>query len=446
MNRKTGVTANWIAGTATVAYASVYAWLGIVRYRSYHASCDDGLFGQTIASAFHGFSNTPESASHFAFHFSPILYAIAPLLWTTRSPIALIIVQAVAGALVVPAIYLIARQRLPALPAAGVAVVAALYPPLGGISFTEFSENAFAPAAAAWLLWALDVRRMVWAVCFALLCLSIKEDQALILATLGVLGAIYFGRRGETAWMRWCIALTIVSTMTIALYVAVVRPSSGVWYAYPALRDYYGGESPLELLAGVFTGPKLLYVLEVLAPIVGLCLLSPCMILAMPGLTECLLSRMPVAYTIGSHHAATWVPYVLVAFALGTARVWKHAPRAALIALAASFAISGYINVAASPNHWSANLAGRSPADRAVDAFIATLPSNASIASFCQVYAHLGMYPKATVYPASLTQYVVLYPARDDAQWDTRERRYIITKSAYRLLRHSDGVEVYGLR
>ncbi len=185
---------DWVPWAVASAYALVYSYLGAIRYLTYHAGCDDGLFVQSISSVFHGFHNTPEGASHFAYHFSPILYLLAPLIWIWKSALVLIITQAIAGALTVPPIYAIARRRLPPLPAALVGVIAGLYPPLGGIAFSDFSENAFAPAAAAWLIWAIDSRRMPASICFALICLSIKEDQAVVMAALGVTGAVYFYR------------------------------------------------------------------------------------------------------------------------------------------------------------------------------------------------------------------------------------------------------------
>jgi uncharacterized membrane protein len=432
----------WVPWIVAFAYATVYSWLGIARYRSYHASYDEGLFTQVISSAFSGFHSTPEGANHFAFHFSPILYAVAPLLWTFKSPIALIVVGSVACAFTIPAIYCIAARRMPAQWAVAVAFAVALYPPLGGVAFTDFTENVFAPAAAVWLLWSIDGRKMGAAWCFAILCLCIKEDQALFLAYAGVLGIVYFARRRERQWVVFAASLTVVSLVTIALYMTVVRHASGVSYGYPSIRDFYGGATPWQLVAGVFTAPKLQYVVASLLPLLGLCLLSECMLLALPGLAECLLSRVPVVYMIGQHYAATWVPYVLVAFALGVARVWKRAPRAAAALLALSLLVSLYINVEASPNDWSANLSPRSASDDALDAFIGGLPANASVTSFARVFSHLGLDPNATLYAQAPTQYVILYADRDFPDWEARERGFI-ESNHYALIERKGSVEIY---
>jgi len=186
-----------------------------------------GLFVQTIASAFRGFSNTLEGTSHFAYHFSPILYLCAPLLWVSHSALALVGVQAVATALIAPALYAIARKRTGDGSAAALACIALLYPPLQGVTFTDFHEAAFAPAAVAWLLWALDARRFGIAALLLASVLCIKEDQAPAMAFLGVAGCAYFGRRGERAGVAFCAAAVAAACAVFWGFFAVVRPLAG---------------------------------------------------------------------------------------------------------------------------------------------------------------------------------------------------------------------------
>src|SRR5580704_10167733 len=149
-----------------VVYAVALTLAGINRYAGYHSGADLGEFVQPIATLFSGFGDTPEGGSHFLHHFSPILYLCSPLLLLTHSPIALIAIQAVAGALVAPAIYLLARKHATERIALTAAFVALLYPPLVGVTFTDFHENGFAPAAIAWLIWAVDRRRWFVAAVF----------------------------------------------------------------------------------------------------------------------------------------------------------------------------------------------------------------------------------------------------------------------------------------
>ncbi len=74
-----------------------------------------------------------------------------------RSPLALVALQAIAGALVAPPIYaLVLRAANDVAAARLAALVVWLYPPLAGLIFGDFHENGFAPAAVAWTLYAFD--------------------------------------------------------------------------------------------------------------------------------------------------------------------------------------------------------------------------------------------------------------------------------------------------
>ena len=106
-----GRAAALVLAAGCVVYAVALTLAGANRYAGYHSGADLGEFVQTIATPFSGFGDTPEGGSHFLHHFSPILYLCSPLLLWTHSPLALIAIQAVAGALVAPAIYLLARKH-----------------------------------------------------------------------------------------------------------------------------------------------------------------------------------------------------------------------------------------------------------------------------------------------------------------------------------------------
>ena len=140
---------------AVTAYAALYFALGYFKYAAHRNFVDLGIFAQTAASAFGCFCNTIEG-SHWAFHFSPILYAVGAVVYVWHSALALVAVQAIAGALTAPPVYGIVRRYADRKTALLTALVVLLYPPLAGVVFNDFHENGLAPAAVAWLLWAFD--------------------------------------------------------------------------------------------------------------------------------------------------------------------------------------------------------------------------------------------------------------------------------------------------
>src|SRR5580658_4212528 len=273
-----------VALSATV-FALVMTLLGFDRYVTYHSGADLGEFVQTIATPLSGFGDAPEGGSHFLHHFSPILYLLSPLLLAIRSPLLLIAVQAVAGALVAPAIYLFARRRIPEHLARSVAIVALLYPALVGVVFTDFHENAFAPAAIAWLIYAVDARKFALAAAFVLVALATKEDEALVLAALGVGYALYSARNGDRISARFAWGTALLSCAVFAGYFGIVRPLAGAHGAWFAL-DYYEGHSFDTPHGATIVLGRLSFLLEALVPLACLPLLTPGFALVLPGLVE----------------------------------------------------------------------------------------------------------------------------------------------------------------
>jgi uncharacterized membrane protein len=432
---------------ATIAYAVIFFVLGADRYATFHSGADLGLFVQTIASAFSGFRNTQENASHFAYHFSPVLYLCAPLLWLSHSALALVAIQSIATALVAPAIYALARRRTGEWNAAALACISLLYPPLQGVTFTDFHELAFAPATVAWLLWAIDARR--WTVAYALLAvaLSIKEDQPPAMAFLGALTIAYFRGKDERAGVAFGITAAVASILVFSGYFAIVRPLAGAgshWVPshFYEWWGYAHGQPPARQIA-----ERLTYLLEVFVPLAFIPLRSRSIVLAVPGLVEVLASREPLMYTMGQHYAATWVPYVLVAFAVAGAKLFadRHGRRW----IAASAILCAIVLAFFSPLHLGHFLRPVEPQDSATEELISMIPARASVGSYDEIYAHLGFDPSASIGLARRPQYVLMDERYSSAAWDAvtlPELRRDVRRGIYATVARRDGVTLFERR
>jgi uncharacterized membrane protein len=433
----------WVAAAA---YAVVLFALGANRYQTYHSGADLGLFTQSIASVFHGFSNTIEGGSHFRVHFSPILYLCAPLLLATHSPLALIAIAALSGALVGPALFLFARRHLPEGLALGVAVVGLLYPPLTGVIFADFHENVFAPAATLWLIWAIDARRFRLAAVFLVLALCIKEDQALILACAALFAFVYFARAREAAGMRFAGAAFALSLATFVAFFAFVRPLAGATEAWSPLHFYAWQSNADAGNTPWYSIGRPAYFLEALVPLAFVCLLSPLFLLALPGFAECLFSHDSVTYTMGQHYAAPWIGYVLGAFALGVARLYAKRWRLAIFAQRAAIALCVANLVFASPTHWGHYLGVRGAHDRIVDQELAGLPPALDVGTHDELFAHLGFDPNASLGLGRAPR-AVLIDRRDETSYWVEQLVPVleqeVAEGRYRLVRAVDGVERY---
>lgn len=381
----------WIG---SLVYALLFTWLGYVKYDVHRNLVDFGIFSQTVAAAFGCFCNTIEG-SHWAFHFSPILYVAGLAVAIVHLPLTLIAMQAVAGALAAPPIYALVRARGTVVNARLAALVVWLYPPLAGLIFGDFHENGFAPAAIAWTIYFFDREMLGWAFGGALATLAIKEDQAIFLAIAGALGAWRYRGTGRG---RLAGAVALLGLAVIVLFFGYIRPHAAAGAAAWQPERFYAwnslGSNPAAQIL-----QRVGFLLLIFVPLVFLPFRSEMMWLAAAPLAEVLLSRMPTTYTLGTHYAGAWIGYVLCAFAFGVRGL--QAPRART-ALVACIALCVAELAVADPLHPGINLRARQPRDAALDAFLKRLPPGANVATQEEAYAHLALWnPYATLLPES---------------------------------------------
>jgi uncharacterized membrane protein len=432
-----------LVAAATALYALVFFALGVDRYATFHSGADLGIFMQSIDSAFHGFRNTFENGSHFAYHFSPILYLCAPLLWVTHSAIALIAVQAAATALIAPALYAIACRRTSDANAAILACIGLLYPPLQGVTFSDFHETAFIPAGAAWLLWAIDSRRFGAAAAFAAVLLCSKEDQAPALAFVGVAGLVYFARRAERAGAIFSLAMIAASALVFIGYFAIVRPLAGAPPTWHPTHFYDWAGYAHALPPGRQIAGRLTYLLEAFVPLAFIPFRSRVLLLSLPGFAEVLASREPLMYTMGQYYAAVWVPYVLVAFTVAGARLLETGR---LRYIQSSAVLCILVSIFFSPLHLGHFLRPLDAQDAATNALIARIPRTASVGTYDEIYAHLGFYPRAQVGLRPEPDWVIASRGYHSTRWDTRilpRLQAALRSGTYRIAAQRDGVVLY---
>jgi uncharacterized membrane protein len=427
-----------------LVYAALFTWLGAIKYADHRNLIDFGIFAQTVASAFGGFSN-PIEGSHWAFHFSPILYLAGFVVALVRSPIALIALQAIAGALVAPPIYGLVRARAGIGVSRLAALIVWLYPPLAGLVFGDFHENGFAPAAVAWTLYAFDAGAMGWTIALALLTLTVKEDQAIFLAIAGALGAWRF--RG-TARGRVAVTVAVISVAVLAVFFLAIRPHAAAAATWQPVRFYAWTSTDVRSLPSTIL-ERLGFLLLVFAPLLFLPLRSRMIALAIAPLGEVLLSRMPTAFTVGTHYAGAWIGYVLVAFAFAARRL---RPPGIRYVLAACVALCVLELTVADPLHPGLNLRAVATRDVELDRFLAELPPGVSIATQEEAYTHLALVnPYARLLPESpATQTEACFVLVDrNFPESPRLEEYgnalgrLVSEGRYVLVAQRDGIELY---
>ena len=286
----------------------------IVKYNNYNVyGYDHGIFAQM----FHNMKETGqmvttydrnELMSHFKVHFSPIFYLLLPLYMIFPSSQALLIINGfiiISG--IVPLMFLCKRFKLSDISTLLFCVCYAIYPTFIGNGLWGLHENAFLAPLILWLFYFSEKECTIGAVIFAVLLLCVKEDAAMYLAII----ALYYIFSGKSLARNFILlALSLlcfgVVTMLMQKYGLGVMSDSrfGNYIGkdgslFTLIRSVI--ENPAFTLSQVFTQEKLLFLLQMFAPLCFLPLMGkkPArLILLIPMLLINLMTRYSYGYDI----------------------------------------------------------------------------------------------------------------------------------------------------
>jgi len=395
---------------AVAAFAGGFGALSMLRHRSFETGRFDlGNMVQAVWSTAHGHplrvtTLTGEQALRLGAHIDPVLILFAPLWWLWPSPDLLLVAQAVAIALGALPVYWLARKHLASRRAGvGFALAYLVYPPTTWLALNEFHPGGLAMPALLFAFWYLDEDRLALFGVFALLASICREDVPLVLAGFGVWYALARGGRAAGA------AIAAVGVTWTAIAVGIVIPHFGAGQstfsgryseARGALHD------PPALVRLMFDHAGMHYLLDLVLPLAGLCLLAPIALAALPALLLNLLSATPTQTSIHFHYTAAEIPPLIAAAVLGGARL-RHRWRlpAATIVLAAS--LTGNYMLGAIPV-WSelpggetlqARAAVVSEHDRVAARALALIPPHAVVSATNSLGGHLSARRRVLSFP-----------------------------------------------
>jgi hypothetical protein len=278
--------------------------------------------------------------------------------------------------------------------------------------------------------------------------LAIKEDESLVLGVLGVAYAAVAARRRDWAGVRFGVAAALIAAVTFTGYFGVVRRLAGAnedrWFAL----DYFTGHSFDTPHGAMVVLGRVGFLLEVLVPLAFVPLATPWFALAVPGLVEVLASRWSITYTNGQHYAGVWIAYVLAANAVALASIARKAPGRATAMAATSLGLCILNLAVASPTHWGHYLRAPAAHDAALDRLVARVPAGAAVATYDEVYSHLGFDPRAQIgfAPVAVPEYALFDSHYDGGAWlQTYRPRLLelVREGLYRPLAEDDGATLY---
>jgi uncharacterized membrane protein len=455
---------------ATIEFA-VLAVLAIVRTKLWTYGSDTGTFAQIVADAFGGMRNGVEGGSHFRYHWSPSLALLWPLVAATRSALGLQLVQAAATVVCAPLLAVLALPYAGARLAERLGLITLLYPPLLALGFDEFHElGLFSPLVLALFLCADRQWWLAFAIA-ALVAIGLREDAALTILVFGiVLLTIALRPRSQGRGLLEGFtpaphALAVAgagsalgAAVALAVYYGIITPHLGGWkpshfYVYPFANGPLALvlsplTHPIQFARAIFTLGRLTYILEALVPLAFLPLRSWWTLLALPGAAVVLLANSGYVWRMGDHYAALWIPWLLVATAMGVAALARGAnERAARRWTATAGVLCVVFLVAFDPLHPLHYLHpyyhDLSDARRA----IGCVPKSASLATYDEWFSAVAAQrPRATIDRTNGTEYLVYADDFPSAMFRLRLRPALaaaVAQGQYRVICRYGEVAAY---
>jgi uncharacterized membrane protein len=311
---------------AIASYATGFSALSVLRHRAFETGRFDlGNMVQAVWWTAHGHplritSLEGEQISRLAAHVDPVLVLWAPLWRLWPSPDLLVVSQALAVALGAVPVWRLALRRLGSeWTALGFALAYLLYPATQWLTLNEFHPVALACPLLLAAIDALDDDRLragaVWLVLAALT----KEEVGLVVAGIGIWLAVSEGRRragglvalAGTAWTAIAV---------LAIVPAFNEHGSPFTGRYTEARDAF--PDPWQLLQVAWEHDAWHYLVDLVLPLAGLCLLAPVLaVAAAPEVALNVLSSAPTQSSIHFHYTAAEIPVLVAASVFGAERL-----------------------------------------------------------------------------------------------------------------------------
>jgi hypothetical protein len=246
---------------------------------------------------------------------------------------------------------------------------------------------------------------------------------------LGIWYAVRKGKRlaGATIFVLGAAA-TLVDVLVLIPRYSPTGQSPFVG-RYAAIGGTPGGiahtlvSDPLAFVHAVASWHKLVFVLLLLVPFLGLWALEPLLLLcAVPELAVDLFSSFPPQTEIQNHYTAGVLPFVLAATVLGTARLGRDPARVSFYALAA-VAVLMVVSPLIPAGADLAEARSSNPAHEAKSRALQVVPTDARVAASQEIAGYLSARRFISIFPFTRGARWIVVDA-DDTSYGGDERRF----------------------
>jgi uncharacterized membrane protein len=316
---------------AAAGYAAFFAYYTVVHHWNVlSTSLDLGLEENVIWNMLHSgslFKTTPyggPTGNLLGEHSAYLGFLIAPIYAICQKAETLLVLQAVLiGGAAIP-LYLVANQYLGPWLSCTVAIWYVLYPPLHGSNLYDFHYPPLAPFFLWFTLYFVLSRRNIWAVVFAIVTLSVREDISLGLMVFGIF-LLLSNRRPRAGLILAATGACYFVAMKLIIMPIQRGGSEAFLYMFSGLIPEggkgFGGVlktvigNPAFTLGIVLDRDKLIYLFEIFLPLAFFPLRRAIgLLFCIPGFFFTLLSTgyRPL-YQISFQYTAHWTAYLFIA-------------------------------------------------------------------------------------------------------------------------------------
>jgi len=467
----------WIV---VILSALIFLLISCLPLTTFNAPASDvGLFNQVFYnySRFVAPYSTIRGVTHiWADHFHPTILLFVPFYWLLKSPIILLILQALVAVSGIIPLYLSVKKltknywlSLTAM------LIYVLYPGLQmALNFGFYPEN-MAPALFLWAFWFL-INQKIWQYfLFLILWIGLKESIPLHAFMLGIF-SFFWGETSKLNANIQChkliaIATIIVSVVWFLLATKIIIPAhaqdfypwaktSTSTYIYANNYQDFGSSFP-QIAKSILTNPlhafyvffhpdpKLYTLLKILISFGGL-ILVPISIVALPMFGENFLSSRFVQYNWNFHYQAQFSAILALTAVLSIYYLFKRYPKTKIITFGVVYLLSASLLT---------SLFLRSPLiglkdfrlsqlilDQEIAESLKIIPLQASVSAQNTLAPLLSSRETIYLFPrVDGAEYIVLatqlsrYPLTDE-EYETISQGYLNGGDNYKIITHNEKV------
>lgn len=348
---------------ALAAFSALFiGGLTVIKYLSHKTpNFDFGIFSQM----YHYMSKTliPYTTcerdmllSHFAVHFSPILYIVLPLYWIFPSPVTVLAAQAIAVALGTLPLYKLSKHfGLSNYKTLAIIAIYVLHPSVIANNFYYFHENCFLTVLLLSTFYFAEKGKSVPTYLFALLTMMVKEDAPVYILFFGLY--LLFSNKSKVKGIILCIISStyfFVVTKLMAAYGQGIMTYRYENFIFESEGSIYSVvlniiKNPPYLFQQLLKTEKLEFLILMLVPLALLpfAIKKPSrIILLMPMVLINLMTNYVYQYDIGFQYTYASLAFLFYLTVINTSELsHKTAKKMLTCALCASLIFFASVNL-----------------------------------------------------------------------------------------------------